>query len=102
VELPPLPEDATQDMRRVAEFYRLVRGLRLGAGDDRPVPFACGWVAGHLGIPKITVWRALQRLAACGVLVQSDTLPGRGKRGTHVWEPVTGEVVELRSVREAA
>jgi hypothetical protein len=87
VELPPLPDSATPSMRKVADFYVLVRGVRLWAGDDRDVPFACGWVAQKVGLTKVTVWRALEQLAAAGVLVRTGALPGRGKRGTHLWTP---------------
>jgi hypothetical protein len=87
VELPSLPDGATQTMREVAAFFALVRGVRLWAGDGRDVPFACGWVAGKLGRPKKTVHRALRQLEACGVLVRGASLPPRGRRGTQLWAP---------------
>jgi hypothetical protein len=90
VELPELPEDATAPMRRVAEFFGVVRGLRLAAGDDREVPFAGRWVAGKVGLPHRTVARALGELTAAGVLVASGRMPGRGSRGTLLFAP--GEV----------
>jgi hypothetical protein len=74
-------------MRDVAEFYVLVRGLRLAVGDDRAVPFATAWVGWHLDWSKITVWRALRRLVEAGVLLEPVALPGRGKRGTHSYLP---------------
>jgi len=92
VELPPLPEDATQNMRTVAEFFRRVRALRLAVEDDRPVPFATWWVGKHCGLPgvdngKMAAWRTLWKLEAAGVLVKADPLPGRGKRGVSCYLP---------------
>lgn len=87
VDLPPLPDSATGPMRDVAWFYALVRGLRLWAGDDRPVPFGCEWVAGKVDLPTMTVWRAIKQLADCGVLVLAGALPGRDKRGTFLYAP---------------
>jgi hypothetical protein len=83
-----LPRDADPAMGVVAGFFVRVRGVRLWKGDRRSVPFASGWVARHLGLPKRTVHEALRRLAAAGVLVHVDTLPGGGgKRGTWLWAP---------------
>jgi hypothetical protein len=67
-------------MKIVAEFYCLVRGLRLYAGDDRPVVFGADWVARKLGLPKMTAWRAIRRLRDAGWFVCAETLPGyRGR-----------------------
>jgi hypothetical protein len=85
--LPDLPPTATAAMRQVAEFYALVRALRMWAGDDRPVPFACGWVGQKTGIPKRTVARALRQLVDAEVLELVGAMPGRGARGTHLYEP---------------
>ncbi|HUR86943.1 MAG TPA: hypothetical protein VMY78_16540 [Solirubrobacteraceae bacterium] len=71
----------------MAEFYALLLGLRLWAGDARDVPFACGWVAHKLGLPQITVWRALQTLKAARVLEQVGELPRPGKRAAHLYAP---------------
>lgn len=88
VVLPELPSTATMPMRKVAEFYVLVQGLRLAAGDEREVPFAVRWVGGHLGLPHRTVARALSALAHHGVLDSAGAMPGReGRRGTGVWTP---------------
>ena len=87
VDLPPLPDCATRVARDVAEFYRRVRGVRLWAGDDRPVPFGGAWVGRYLGLPDTTVWRAIKQLEEYGVLVYVGALPGRGKRGTFLYEP---------------
>jgi hypothetical protein len=90
VELPPLPDDATVPMRRVAELYATAVGLRAWAGrpDALDAPFACRWVAAKLGLPHMTAWRALRGLVEAGVLEQGETLPGRGgKRGTQTYRP---------------
>ena len=87
VGLPQLPPSRSPVVPRVADFYRLVRGLRLRVDDDRPVPFACGWVADKLGVPKLTVRRARSALVEAGVLVSNGSLPGRGGRGTELFEP---------------
>jgi hypothetical protein len=88
VRLPRLPKGTTPAMRRVADFYRKVRGVRLWAGDDRPVIFSAEWVAGHLGLHPVTVWRALTALCTAGVLVHVESLPGRGgRRGPWTYLP---------------
>jgi hypothetical protein len=87
VRLPPLPEPVTPARRRVADFYRLVRGVRLWAGDDRDVLFASEWAAEHIGLHPATVWRQIDALCEAGVLVHVDTLPGRRKRGPRTYLP---------------
>ena len=104
VDLPLLPDHLSPVAEEVARFYACVRGLRLWAGDDRPVPLACGWLAAKLDIPKKTAWRARKALVDAGVLEPADPLPGRGKRGTAVYSPgkgagehsKPGRVIELR------
>lgn len=83
--LPPLPDDATETMREVADFFALVHGVRLYAGMEPEVPFACGWVGSKIGRPKPSVHRALRQLEASGVLRCTGSLPGRRKRGTRLW-----------------
>lgn len=89
VELPALPPDATDAMRQVAEFFALVAGLRLWAGDSREVLFAGHWVAEKIGLPHRTVARALTQLVEQEVLVRSGVMPRRGQktRGTYLYEP---------------
>jgi hypothetical protein len=96
--LPPLPEGAPPGVRCVYEFYELVYGLRSWAADDRPVPFACGWVAKKLGIPKTTAWRALKVLVGAGVLEHAGQMPARGKRGTDLYSPVSTAAEESKVV----
>jgi hypothetical protein len=99
--LPELPDSASMPMRRVAELYALVRGLRLAAGDDRDVPFAGRWVAAKVRLPHRTVARALRDLVAHGVLVSTGSMPGRGSRGTSLFAPGEGNVVSLTERRQA-
>jgi hypothetical protein len=89
VELQPLPESATDAVRVIVEFFKLVDGVRRFAGMPPEVPFSCRWVAAKVDLPKSTVNRALRDLEAAGVLTRAGSLPGRGgKRGTHLWAPV--------------
>jgi hypothetical protein len=98
VELPPLPSSATPAMKKVAEFYALVRGLRLL--DERyaglPVPFGCEWVGRYTGVSTMAAWRAIGRLVGCGVLRRGENLPPRpgmrdpGKRPVHTYLPGDG------------
>lgn len=91
VELPKLPDDATEPMRRVAAFFAHVHALRSWAGMEPEAPFAGDWVAAKLCIPPVTVWRSLRRLEAAGVLQGAGSLPGRdGRRGPKMY--VVGEI----------
>ncbi len=90
IDLPPLPENASEPMRRVADLYATVAALRAYA--DRPhaldVMFSARWAAARVRLPRMTVWRAIHALVEAGVLVQGETLPGRGgKRGLHTYRP---------------
>ena len=93
VELPSLPQSRSEAMPRVAEFFVLVYGLRLAAGDERPVPFACGWIAQKLGLEKQTAYRLRCQLVEAGVIVKAETMPGRQgsdgqiRRGTDCYLP---------------
>jgi hypothetical protein len=74
----------------VADFFAKVHSLRVGSGEHRPVPFACEWVANHLGMSRMTVWRALRILESEGVIRRMDPLPGRGKKGVDTYLPGDG------------
>jgi hypothetical protein len=87
VALPALPANSTDAMRKVAEFFAKVRGLRLWAGDDRPVVFSHRFIATHTGLHFRTAGRALCRLKAAGVLEFAGEMPPRGARGTHTYLP---------------
>lgn len=89
VELPPLPPGSSPAVRKVAEFFALVRGLRLAVCDQRDVPFAGRWVARYVGLPERSVYRVLEVLRAAGVLERAGSLP-RGPRrsyGTALYVP---------------
>src|SRR5258708_11540350 len=83
VRLGEMPANATDDMRRVADDMRTLMGVRLAAGDDRPLPYATTWAAKRLG------WgsnhrranRAIHRLCDAGVVCFAGSLPGRGTHG---------------------
>ena len=77
VKLSPLPPSRSALLAEVADLYVRVRGLRLAYGDERPVPFAAGWIARKLGLEKQTAYRLRRQLVAAGVLVKAGTLPGR-------------------------
>ncbi len=85
----PVPGDASEAVRRVAADMSLPIGLRLAAGDLRPVPYACRWRAGVLGLSYRTVARALKTLVEAGALEKGDPLPPRADypRGTAKFLP---------------
>jgi hypothetical protein len=79
-----LPETAA----RVRDDFGLIYGLRLAGCDDRAVPYARSWVAARLEVAEVTVWRALRKLVAAGVLVDCGELPARGEgNGTSTFLP---------------
>jgi hypothetical protein len=90
VELPELPDNATEAMSLVATDFALVCGLRRAAGKEGDVAYGTEWVGARIGVPGRTVHRSLERLAAAGVLVCTGELPRRARRrrGTRLWAPV--------------
>ena len=89
VALKPLPDGMPPLFRPVAEFIRLVYGLRLAAGDDRALPLAARWMERKVGIPRSTAHRALKALEAADWLERRGSLPGQdGRRGTALYMPV--------------
>jgi hypothetical protein len=104
VELGEMPSDATRPMVVIAEHMRVLMGLRLKAGEDRPLPYACS-MAADIGIDdKAVAWRALRRLVKAGVVDYVGNMPPRGFReGTRLYAPpAAAEVVDLRDRQEAA
>jgi len=89
VRLGELPANATADMRRVADDMRTLMGLRLAAGEDRPLPYATTWAAERLGWGSNhrRASRAIHGLCDAGVVCFAGSLPGRGKRGTKTYAP---------------
>lgn len=84
-----LPPGLSPVAARVARFYALVLGLRLWAGDDRPVLFGTYWIAEKLRIPQKTAWRARSQLVEAGVLVSAGRMAPRDalRRGTDTFLP---------------
>jgi hypothetical protein len=68
VSLRPLPGDAPPLTQRVAEDFRLVRGLRLAVGEARAVPYAYRWVAKRIRAGETSTWAAIAYLVRVGVL----------------------------------
>jgi hypothetical protein len=89
VELGELPANASPDMRRVAEHMRLLMGLRLAAGEDRPLPYASRFAASQLGWKDYRrAARAIRKLREAGVIRDGGSLPVRGKGdGTKTYAP---------------
>jgi len=87
--LPPLPTPVTEPLLKVVELFKLVRGLRLAALDQREVLFSARWVAGKTGLPSATVWRVLKALEAAGTLVAGPSMPPLSghKYGTASYAP---------------
>lgn len=100
VELPPLPASATPAMKKVAEHYRLVLGLRAldpSLSNKPEVPYACDWVAKETGLSGKGVAWTLHKLVACGVLKRGGNLPPRpwlasaqARRPVHTYLPGDG------------
>jgi hypothetical protein len=83
-----LPAIIAPVARVVLADFSIVYGLRLWAGDKRPVPYGAAWVAQRIGRPQTTVWRGIQGLVATGVLTFAGELPLRGKgNGTKTYLP---------------
>jgi len=90
VALGAMPADATSDMRRVAEDVRLLMGLCLAVGEDRPLPYATTFAAERMGWGANCgrAGRAIRRLCDAGVIRYVESLPARGKRdGTKTYAP---------------
>jgi hypothetical protein len=91
VVLPDLPAHASSAMRAVRDDFRVVRGIRLAACDERPVPYGAGWVAARLGVCKGTVVTVRKALVGAGVLRYMGDLDARGKgNGTKTYLPGGG------------
>jgi hypothetical protein len=81
VELGELPDGATADMRRVADHVRLLLGIRIAAGELRPLPYAARWAARELGWREDykRARRAIRMLVDTGVIRYVGELEPRGK-----------------------
>jgi hypothetical protein len=111
VRLGRMPENATEDMCRVAEDMELLMGLRLAAGEDRALPYASKFAAKRLGWGSNykRARRAIHRLCDAGVIRNVGSMePRRGKRdGTRMYgsplladrtSAVEGEAVDVEAV----
>jgi hypothetical protein len=90
VQMPKLPPDAPPLARQVAEDFAYVFGLRLAACEDKPVPYACRWVAARLRVHYSAVNKACGYLERHGVLERHDdsTFHARdGKRRANLYLP---------------
>jgi hypothetical protein len=66
-----MPDDATPDMRRIAEDIRLLLGLSGSAGEWRAMPYACTWAAERMGWGRQAFRRAndaIRALERAGVI----------------------------------
>lgn len=99
----PLPADAPDKVRRVAELFLVVIGLRRGELIDAPVMFTERWVAEQPeleGVSHATAGRAILKLrsAEYAFVYVADVLPAKAKneRPTFLYElcPVPAVSVE--------
>jgi hypothetical protein len=81
VMLGDLPDDASADMRAVAEDFAKVRGLYLSAGEQRPTPYSARFCATRLGWDKMRAHRAIRALVAADVIATAGQLDSRGAHG---------------------
>jgi hypothetical protein len=88
VEVPPLPDDATEPMKRVARLAQRIVALQLWAGmpDPHAVWFAYRFAAKWVRLPEPTTYTAWRRLREAGwlVLLGEQEPQGRRPRGTFV------------------
>lgn len=105
VELGEMPDRAGAVMVAVAEHMRLLMGLRLALGEDRPLPYAASMpVRAGIADDKGTASKTIRALAQCGVVEHVGSLPPLrpGIDGTKLYAPPAVEsVVELRDRRAA-
>jgi hypothetical protein len=92
VELGPLSEDATMDMRRIAEDMILLFGLNQAVGEYRPMPYSARYAAGRMGWDNNGHTRAnaaMRRMVKTGVIERTVDLSPRGGRirGTATYQP---------------
>src|SRR4051794_2533877 len=107
VTLPPLPDDAPPHARRVASDFAYVLGLRLGAGNDKAVIYACRWVAPRVGASYRGVNSIGPSLERVGVLerVEDPDVHGRnGRRRPNTslpvgFKPLSGQVANSSESR---
>jgi hypothetical protein len=100
---------AGDDDRRVADDMRLLMGLRLAVGEDRPLPYSArfaawrmGWILSDGQPNAMRASRAIRRLCGAGVIFCTGTLSAHGRPyGTKTYAPPLGvgaSVVEGEAV----
>jgi hypothetical protein len=92
-------------MNAIAEHMRLLMGLRLALGDDRPLPYATSMAVRYRVAPdKGTASKALRSLVKFGVIDEVGALPPlrKGIDGTKLYAPPAAKVVDLHDEQEAA
>jgi hypothetical protein len=79
-------------MRAIAAHMRLLMGLWLAMGDERPLPYATSVpVEAGIAPDKGTASKAIRTLVATGVIRYVGTLPPRGlPNGTKLYSPPKG------------
>lgn len=78
----PVPEGALESVRRVAEFFLALRGLRHSELIDAPVMFAERWVAEQPemeGLSHATAGRAIRKLRDYGFFLVAGVRPASEK-----------------------
>jgi hypothetical protein len=82
VRLGPLPAEATESMRLVAEDIALLLGLRIAVDDDRPLMYSTwfcawrmGWKVSSGGWDKKRASRVLNKLVSAGVISHVGDMP---------------------------
>jgi hypothetical protein len=91
--MPPLPDDAFPLARAVYVDFGFILGLRMAAGKDTPVPYACRWVADRIDASFRGVNGACLYLERAGVDVIERVPDAKfknfgGGRPTHLYLPV--------------
>ena len=72
----PMPARAGEIQRNVADHMRLLMGLRIAAGDERPLPYAASMpVKAGLAPDKGTASQAIRALVRMGVVEHVGELP---------------------------
>jgi hypothetical protein len=93
VALGPMPEDATRDMRALADEMAREMGLQVAVCDPRPLIFSTSFACERMGWTHLMrASRTLNALVAAGVVAYAGELPRRGKpNGTKTYTPPEGQ-----------
>jgi hypothetical protein len=105
VHLPPLPDDAPPMVRKVYEDFGWILGLRLAAGRDDAVPYACRWVAKRINACHTAVNGACHYLERAGVIERVHDPKFKnigGGRPTNMYLPVGFNPFNRKGVSQAS